>query len=121
MYGELFAAITKMADLPDGNELHLDRVAAERAIAVLSFIKEHTRVSAPKLMNQDNEAVVFTWNFGDLKRYLTVAEDEVDVMFLHKPRQFRCEEVLTHGGELDYPKLMKSIDPEPKSSSTIEG
>ena len=117
IYEELFTAIKCMTELPHDNHFHLDALSGNLAMNLLGFIKEQVDVAPPKLYNQSGEAVVFTWDLGELKRYLTVAEDEIDLMHMSKISRFRCEETLTDHGKIDYRKLLSLLGPSPLNNS----
>ena len=118
LYAELFNTIIKMGELPEGSELHLEPEATQNAVSVLAFVKEQMTMLPPRMLNQDGEAVSFTWNIGNLKRYLTVSEDEVDLMHLSNRFPIRCEEVLSEGKEIDYQNLFTHLAELPRSTSS---
>jgi hypothetical protein len=120
LYGELASAIEKMSKLSDNDEYHIQTEAAQKALTVLAFIRENVAVEPPKILNQSGEAISFTWNLGNIKRYLTVADDEIDLMLLQKPNGVRCEETLSVGEDIDWAKILNRLGGAVKSASWSE-
>lgn len=118
LYAEIFGAIHHMKELPDFDDLFLDSHAAERALNVLGFMKEQMRLIPPRIINQDGEALSFTWDLGDIKRYLTVSDDEVDLMHLSKKLATRCEEVISEGDDLNYETIFSYLSDGSRSTSS---
>lgn len=90
MYAAIQGAIHTMALLPETHSFHVDADAAHRASDLLGIMWENFQIEPPKVLPQDGEAVVFTWDHGDIKRYVTVDREDVDVMDLHKQMQVKC-------------------------------
>lgn len=109
-------ALQTMCRLPKDHDFHIDPATASKASDLLGLISENYDVSPPKVIPQDGEAVVFTWDFGELKRYLTVDEEEIDVMDLHKTRRIRCVHEIAIEGDHPYAALAQMIGV--KSTST---
>jgi len=117
LYGDVFHAIDQMVRLPEDDPLSLEPEVAHRALNLLGFLKEQIKVDPPRIINQDGEAIAFTWVEGNLKRYLTVADDEVDLMHLLLDRPFHCEEVLSHDKQIPYQEIFERLSAETKSHS----
>ena len=77
-------------------------------------------IDPPKLINQDNEALSFTWSDKQLKQYLTISVDELDMMHLSKNSYIRCEELISAGNEIDYKSLIQHPYFSPRSTSISE-
>ncbi|CAD7023082.1 hypothetical protein REJC140_00087 [Pseudorhizobium endolithicum] len=118
-FAVLQQAIKHMALLPDDHTLHVDAEAAERASSILAVISQNFSVKPPKVMPQDGEGVVFTWDYGDLKRYLTVEEDDLDVMDLNKRLGVKCVHDVAHDMTV-FEKLVELIGAPPASSTTMD-
>ncbi|GAB2184952.1 hypothetical protein [Roseibium sp. LAB1] len=117
LYGDLFQAIYTMSELPEFDQMHLEPDVAKKASLVLGFLKEQLKMEPPKIINQDREALSFTWEGGDFKRYLTVAEDEIDLMHLSLPRVVRCEQILSEGVDIDYKSILENLSANTRSTS----
>lgn len=120
LYEEIENAIRRMSRLPEGEEFFLDAEVSRRALSVLYFLKDQEMTKPPKILNHDGESLSFTWMFGDMKRYLTVSDDEVDLMYLFPRLDVpRKEEVLSQGKEIPYEEIAKRLAIHLKSS-TVE-
>lgn len=109
-----------MRCLPKDHDFHVESAAAGRASDLLGLISENFNITPPRVMPQDGEAVVFTWDYGDLKRYLTVDENDLDVMDLHKTRRVRCVHDIEVGGDQPYAALVKIIGVDPVPTTMME-
>lgn len=118
LYAEIFQTIDQMTKLPEDDPLSLEPVVAHKALNLLGFLKEQMKIDPPKIINQDGEALALTWVAGNLKRYLTIADDEVDLMHLSLNQPFRCEEVLSQEDQLPYKAIFERLSAQPKSRST---
>ncbi|MDL2403251.1 hypothetical protein [Rhizobium mayense] len=109
-----------MADLPADSDFHVDEEAAVRASNLLAVMSHNFAIIPPRVMPQDADSVVFTWDHGNLKRYLTVDSSDFGVMDLNKSQRVRCVHDL--GGTADaYTKLIEIIGAEPLSSTNTGG
>lgn len=117
-YLNLVEAITVMSRLPVEHDFHVDREVALKASDILAVMYENFDISPPKVMSQEGDAVVFTWDYGDLKRYLTIDADEWDVMDLHKKLRMRCVHECEGEGREQIHELISVIGAHPFSSST---
>jgi hypothetical protein len=118
LYSELFQAIDQMTKLSSTEPLALDEKVAHKALNVLGFIREQMKIEPPRIINQDGDALSFTWIYGSLKRYLTIADDEVDLMHLSLNHPFRCEEVLSNEDEIPYREILLRLSALPNSRTT---
>ncbi len=117
LYAEIADAINRMSRLSEDDELFLDKEVARRALTVLGFLKDHAAINPPKILNHGGEALAFTWMIQGIKRYLTVADDEVDLMSL-SPDLLPQEEVLSQGSGIPYPEILKKLRSAPISNRT---
>ncbi|NKI61760.1 hypothetical protein HCG46_26030 [Labrenzia sp. PO1] len=120
VYAELFQAIHSMSELPEQEDLFLVPEVAKKASSVLGFLKEQVQLAPPKIINQDGEALSFTWDDRVLKKYLTVSDEEIDLMHVCKPLLTRCEEVLSEGEVIDYKTIFDRFSGVARSSSMSE-
>jgi hypothetical protein len=121
-FAALHEALRAMGELPEGHSFHVDAVTTAKAAGIIGFIAENFDVSVPQVFPQDGEAVVFTWGEGAMKRYLTIAGDDVDLMDVNKALRIRCEHNLSPNGSLEYNKLIDELGGAPISHSvSLEG
>ncbi len=86
----LHAALKNMSSLPTGHVMFIDAVAAKRAADRLAVIAHNYKIDPPKVLAEDDGAVVLTWDYGTVKRYLTIDQDSEDIMDLHKKSAAKC-------------------------------
>ncbi len=118
VYDEIISTIDVMKKLPQGEPLALDPKVANRAQNILSFIREQLKINPPKILNQDGDAVVYTWVEEDKEYYLTVADDEVDLMKFYQDGTYHVEVLSQDESDLPYKKIMELMLLHPKTSST---
>ncbi|WP_156418346.1 hypothetical protein [Aureimonas sp. D3] len=116
-YSALYEAIRRMADLPPGNEFHIDRASAEKAEQLLAVLHGNFNLPAPKLFPQDGDSVVLTWSVGDFKRLLTVAGSEIDLMDYNKKTNVRCDHELEFNDSNDLRAWLIALAGAPAVSS----
>lgn len=75
---EIQMILAKMALLPPTHDLHLDEEVARRASSFASWLHSNTTAPAPKIINEDGEAVLFTWLDRCVKTYISVDAEDVD-------------------------------------------
>lgn len=80
MCGDVIQTLFTMSDLPEDHPLHLDPVLARRAADVLGTIVSTVNADPPRLLNEDGEAVTFTWALGPAKRYVSIDAESVELM-----------------------------------------
>ena len=114
----LHEALNTMSTLPDDNDFYVEPASAHRAAEILGLIAQNFEFVPPKVMPLDREAVVFTWEKGDIKSYLTIDQDEVSVMELDRAKNIRCVHNTIISDDLNsYLELIKIIGANPASSS----
>lgn len=106
---DLIGIISKMSDLPVQHVLHIDRELGVKAQSMLSIILENTSAPVPKIKNEDGEAVVFTWNASHGKKYLTVDDEQVDMLEVGPNDVARCTD-LTENGILNLKSLLSELN-----------
>ncbi|TYB89029.1 hypothetical protein [Oceaniovalibus sp. ACAM 378] len=108
LFHDLMGAISQMSNLPDRHHLHIDRNLSERAQSLLSIVCENTSAPAPKIKNEEGEAVVFTWRIGDVKKYLTIDDEQIDMLEVG-PEDCTKSTNLSNGGSLDLKSLLAEM------------
>lgn len=119
IYAEILQTIHLMAEMSEGEQLFLEPGVARRAREMLSFLKDHLSIDPPKIINQDGQALSLTWTRGNGKHYLTIADDEVDLMYLSPDHPNPHVEILANGNQIPYEKIFESRLALPKSHSTV--
>ena len=105
---DLMGAIYKMSNLPEIHHLHIDKDLSTRAQSLLAIIFENTSAPVPKIKNEDGEAVVFTWTTGAAKKYLTVDEEQIDMLEVGPDDECRSVD-LSEEGSLDLRSLLSEL------------
>ncbi len=119
VYTEILHALDQMTRLPEEDQLHLNDKIATKAQNLLGFFKEQLKIHPPKIINQDGEAIAYTWVVGNIKRYLTVSDYEVDLMEITLDGKDSYEEVLSQEeNNLPLDKIMERLHVQTKSNST---
>jgi hypothetical protein len=108
-YWALQNALQAMGALPEDHDFHVSPAAIQRAADLLGVIVQNFDISPPRVLPQDGEAVVFTWDYGAQKRYLTVDEDDMDIMDLDRKSQVRCVHNLDSPEDNTYEKLVSIL------------
>ncbi|MBP0439552.1 hypothetical protein [Tianweitania sediminis] len=116
-YYALYEAIRRMARLPKGHDFHIDTESAKHAEELLAVFATNFKGRAPKMFAQDGEAVVLTWDFDVLKRYLTIAGQELDLMDIGRASKMRCDYELDYDKADDFRKLLLLFGDEPLSET----
>ncbi|MYG43329.1 MAG: hypothetical protein F4203_09420 [Rhodobacteraceae bacterium] len=118
VYSDIHHTIDQMARLPKDNNLYLDKNIAHKALNLLGYFKEQLKIRPPKIINQDGEALAYTWVIGNIKRYLIVADEEVSLMDLTLDGQDSYEEVLSQDDNLPLDKIKERLLVQTNSLST---
>ena len=117
-FASLHDLIGRMADLPVGHGLAIDKATSEEAQRFLNIIAQR-RVDAPKVFAHGGDTVVFEWDFDIIERFLTIAGNEMSLLEMRKDDEIRCE------GDVDLssPELRKFwltvLGGPPRSSSIV--
>lgn len=77
---DVYEALFKMTRLPTNHLLHLSFDLARKSASVLSSFVQVSAERPPRVINEDGEAVSFTWENGSVKRYLSVDNDSVEMI-----------------------------------------
>jgi len=118
VYSDIHHAIDQMARLSKDNNLNLDKNIAHKALNLLGYFKEQLKIRPPKIINQDGEALAYSWVIGNIKRYLIVADEEVSLMDLTLDGQDSYEEVLSQDDNLPLDKIKERLLVQTNSLST---
>lgn len=118
-YAGVQEAISKLSSLPVGHSLHVDGSAAQRASDFLAVMGHNFDLDVPKVMAQDSETVVFTWDHGSLKRYMTVDDDGFALMDLQKKTGVRCMHAIEADEDL-FQNLVLALNAPLKSSTVAD-
>lgn len=108
--------ILMLSSLPEDDENFVCKEAVDKAIRVLSVLR-HANVPPPRIYPEDGDAISFTWDSLDLKRFLTVALDEVDVTHVYRPTRERARKTVFVGNEIDPKGVFSAIGALPRNKS----
>jgi ribosomal protein S12 methylthiotransferase accessory factor YcaO len=89
VFSALYSAIDGMKSLPTGFSDAVDDETAFDAERVLGFI-EASGVPAPKIFSHGGDAVVFTWDFDPINRYLTISGGDAAFLDVNKDSFIQC-------------------------------
>ena len=119
LFEEVNQLIFEMSHLPSGHDFHLDEGVARRAADVLAAISSNSLIGAPRLINEEGVAVLFTWEEGDLKKYLCVDGDDVELRVRKPGTQFSTCETLSNDGIFNVSTLLNALGAGIKSGSVV--
>lgn len=114
---KLWRAIDLMRRMPEGHDMHVDTKVAEKAIQFLAKVNSNWEVDAPKLLPDNEEALTLTWDYGTIKRFLTVAADEFDLMDINKRSRVRCTHEVLDDESNSYEALLSKMGWLPRTES----
>jgi hypothetical protein len=119
LFEEVTKLIFQMSRLPSGHDFHLDGTVARRAADVLGAINSNSLIGAPRVINEEGDTVLFTWEEGDLKKYLCIDGDDVELRVRKPGTQFSTFETLSNDGVFDVSTLLSALGAGIKSGSVI--
>lgn len=108
-YLSLQKALFSLSHLDEEDDFHITPEVAERASVVLGIIAENIDIDPPKFFPQDGEAAVFTWEEGNIKRFLTVDDEDIDLMDLEKTSFIQCSYDLPEDGNEQLSFALKEL------------
>lgn len=108
LFFEVYNALDKMSQLPAGHYMHLPDTIRERALSVLNVIQNNTPANSPRIINESGEALLLTWPTMNGKSYISVDEEDVDLLRVLKGTVDYSAE-LGEGGELNIETLLSEI------------
>lgn len=117
MFEELQRTIYLMFRLPEEHDLHLDPAVAWRASEILGWIKSNTDAEAPRIINEDGDTLMFTWDEGALKKYLCIDDSEIEIEARRKGAPYVASEVVGHSDFLDVKRLTELLGLKLRSDS----
>ena len=120
MYHEVLNALFKMSRLPEDHDLYLSKVASKRAADVLAAIQANTLLEPPRLMNEDGDTVLFSWQENDIKKYLCVDEENIELEFRKLGTRHYCSEQILTRGLIEVEKLLEAVGQIEKNSSEVQ-
>lgn len=119
LYGELLQALFKMSQLPESHDLFLHSGVSKRAADVLGAIQANTLLAPPRLMNEDGDTVLFSWSDADLKKYLCVDEDDIELEVRKLGARHYCSEIVLTDGAMEVEKILQAVGSMEKNSSEV--
>lgn len=117
MYKEVQEALYKMSRLPQDHDLHLSSPTTKRAADVLAIIQANTYLEAPRLMNEEGDTVLFSWLENNLKKYLCVDEEEIEIELRKLGGRQHFSETVMSDGDLEIEKILQAIGKFEKNTS----
>lgn len=83
--------LVELSGLSEEDDFYLSPEVAHRASEILGAICQNIDIEAPRFFPQDGEAAVFTWDGFNIKRFLTVDEEDIDILDLEKTNFIKCK------------------------------
>lgn len=119
LFDQVNQLIFQMAHLPDEHDFHLDSKVARRAADFLGAIKSSSQLGAPRVINEEGDTVLFTWEENGLKKYLCIDGEEVELRVRKPGTPFSSSQTLTHDGHVDISVLLSALGAEPRSGASL--
>lgn len=107
-YLGLLEAISRMALYPEGHAFHVERGAAEKARELVGMLRHNLLIGAPRVFPHEGEAVVLTWREGEVKRLLSIDNEEWSLRDVNLRNSGRCYHNEGAGHD-EMPILMKEL------------
>ncbi|GGE17835.1 hypothetical protein GCM10011345_24540 [Gemmobacter megaterium] len=117
LFDQVNQLVFQMTRMPDGHDFHLDANVARRAADLLGAIQANSRLDAPRVINEEGDTILFTWEEFGLKKYLCIDNEEVELRIRKPGTQFSTSEPLTHDGHVDISVLLNALGAEVRSGS----
>ena len=118
-FATLAAAVRKLATLPPGDELAISEETSKTSLDVLNLIAGRT-VEAPKLMPFEGEALILTWDYGRIKRYLKINGDDIHLLDYQRAPSMRCEADWDFSDPADRLGWLKEVAGSPTSATAAD-
>lgn len=109
-----------MRRLPKKHDYHLDPVVADKAINIINTIHSNFDADLPLLLPEDSGTLVLTWETELIKRFLSLTDDEQDLLTLNRKTRAKCEEELPEDFSLAVGELLKRLSFPIKPHSTSD-
>lgn len=119
LYMEVLQALSKMSRLPEDHGLFLEAGAYKRATDVLGLIQSNTLVSPPQIINEDGDTVLFSWINNNLKKYICIDQDDIELEIRKIGTQMVCSETLSTEGNVELDKILQALGAIEKNSSKV--
>ncbi|MDX2483804.1 MAG: hypothetical protein QNK42_09135 [Pseudodonghicola sp.] len=116
LFHSIEKTISMLPTLPEDDENYLCPEAAKKAILILSALR-HANMPPPRIIPEDADALSFTWDSLFIKRFLTVALDEVDITHVHRPTRKRARRTVFVGEKIQPRELFTAIGAAPINKS----
>lgn len=117
LFDQVSQLIFQMARLPNGHDFHLDADVAMRAADLLETIKSNSLIDAPRVINEEGDTVLFTWEESGLKKYLCIDGEEVEIRVRKPGTPFSASETLSDERHLNVSTLLNALGAGVRSGS----
>lgn len=88
-YLALYAAVDHLENLPSDDSAWVEAETAHDAKRLLALMSLYD-VLPPKIFSHGGDAIVLTWEFGDVRRYLTVCDGEATILDVRPAAKQKC-------------------------------
>lgn len=117
---DILSSLEHLCALPEGSDFHISRTISERAARIVTYLHQNYPIPLPKLLPEDASSMSLTWDLGPVKRFLTVYDDEVEEMMLHRGNGYSCVQQVSGGDDIDLARVAITLGERP-SVSTLAG
>lgn len=111
------SVISALAHLHPTDDFAIGADTAQTALSLLGQLRDRLG-EPPRLMPFDETALVLTWDFGSIKRYLTVDGEDMHILDLQKISGMRCETEIDMTSAQSREKWLYDLAGSPTSKSS---
>ena len=119
-YVKLYQAIQDLSNFPDDDELYITAETKEKSQEILDYLRAIGDVEPPRIFNQGDDCLVFSWAVGKFRKNLLAAVDEISLMIVDPINKSYSDTIISEDGVLDLSRLVKSMSISGISSGSSE-
>lgn len=120
LFFSIHTTLETMKSLPECHSFSLDPEVAARAQDLLSVLRWNFNIEAPRIFPQEHDVLVMKWQDNSLERFLSVTQDDVDLLDINPHNGIRCVHDLTEQGEIALRKLHDVLSMPERNSSAMD-
>ncbi|MEZ2329946.1 hypothetical protein AB6802_09495 [Mesorhizobium sp. RCC_202] len=118
-FAKLLETIRRMARLPEHDDFYIDAKTAANSEAIVAVLWNNFELDAPKMFPHEGDSLVLTWDSTVLKRLLTIADEDLDLLEMNKKSKVRCEQELSFKSPDDLKNWIMQLGGLPSAKSDI--
>lgn len=116
-FAALQEAIARLSLMNPSSDFFVEPGATRKAADFLALVSENYEITPPKILPEENDTLVLTWDVGDFRRYLSVADDSYGLLDIHNTKDVRCKHIIPDDEQAAIMALIAELRLSSKSSS----